>query len=113
MRLLVTLLLLALTGHSYAMTGSNAFICDVIRYSIDLVEVKEAEAEATSRGICGFAKPPKPEPVKKRRNYLTDPPEQAENIFLMALMIWGISSGTIDGTVTIQSSQAGSRISPR
>lgn len=107
---LLCLLLAVSVGHVHAMTGSDAFICDVIRYSTSEMERAEAELEATSRGICGFEKPPAPEPKKKKRNPITNPSERAEKAAFVGAMIWAISNGKIEGPVT---AQPGGRPSPR
>lgn len=62
--LMRTVTLLALLGSSSAMalSGSDAFICDLIEYSENLEELKQANMEASKRGICGYAKTP-PETV--------------------------------------------------
>ncbi len=101
------------TNFAMAMTGSDAFICDVIRYSTNPTEVKEAEVEATSRGICGFSKPEPVEPPKERRRPLTNPSEEAEKAVFIGALIWAVSNGKVKGPVTGQPTPHGGRPSPR
>ncbi len=95
------------------MSGSDAFICDVIRYSANPAEVKEAEAEATTRGICGFEKSPPVEVTKERRRPLTNPSEEAEKAVFIGALIWAVSNGKVKGPVTGQPTPHGGRPSPR
>lgn len=113
MRFTLFAALLFCINHAHAMSGSDAFICDVIRYSTNPAEAAQAEAEATNRGICGFAKPPPPEPVKERRRPLTNPSEEAEKAVFIGALIWAVSNGKVKGPVTGQPTPHGGRPSPR
>lgn len=111
--MLFGLLAAVITNSAMAMTGSDAFVCDVIRYSTDPAEVGEAEAEATSRGICGFEKPEPEARPKARRHLLTNPSEEAEKAVFIGALIWAVSNGKVKGPVTGQPKPQAGRPSPR
>ena len=56
LRIVLFVLSLLLASPSQALSGSDAFICDLIEYSEDPEEVFQATMEAHDRGICGFTK---------------------------------------------------------
>jgi hypothetical protein len=53
----ITLSITLCSSYAMAISGSNAFICDLIEYSENLDEIRQATQEASKRGICGYAKP--------------------------------------------------------
>lgn len=57
LRQCVATLCLLGSGQAMAISGSNSFMCDLISYSNDVSEIREASFEAAKRGICGYSKP--------------------------------------------------------
>lgn len=57
LRQCVATLCLLCSGQAMAISGSNSFICDLVSYSDDASEIREASFEAAKRGICGYSKP--------------------------------------------------------
>ncbi len=100
-RNLVFVLLISFSHVSFGMSGSSTFICELIQYSEDPAEIAEATAEAKKRGICGYEKPPRPEPTPEQRRFM-NPSQKAEDAFFMLWGIHAIKNGKIQGPVTVQ-----------
>lgn len=70
LRQCVATLCLLCSGQAMAISGSNSFICDLISYSNDVSEIREASFEAGKRGICGYSKPALSIPAPRQSNTL-------------------------------------------
>ena len=81
--------ILLCSSTAMAINGSNAFVCDLIRYSTDPNEVREATQEASKRGICGHAKPaPQADPAANPKTERKADREKAgKGLFIGAALV--------------------------
>jgi hypothetical protein len=100
----ITLFVLLWSSAAMALNGSNAFVCDILKYSEDPGEVHQATNEASKRGICGYAKPdsgteseaiPKTDPKARR--------EKAGKAVLLGGAIVCIAKGKCEQPLTSSS----------
>ncbi len=99
--------LLALPTATYALSGSNTFICELIEYSEDADEVKAAVQEAQKRGICGFVAVESEQEVAEKaeaqnqRDAKARQERVSKGVFITALIV-AASKGKVKGPVTSQ-----------
>lgn len=97
----VTLLALLGCNAAMALSGSDALICDLLEYSEDPQEVSQATAEASKRGICGYAKiAPQAAPVENAKGKQKADREKRGKAVLIGGAIVCIAKGKCEQTLT-------------